>query len=411
MALNLARLGDAQGLRVKLGRTGALLNLPSICAIGLIIAMLCLRAVSSLAQDVPNNYTAQQQVDQALAAIRNSEAETSAGSYVPGSGAFFAIDLVHGPNSNDSDTPYRAVRDWTIYLISTFGLTLTAVPDNEVIAFTVRYFDYIDSTFHSLTISAPARSVTIVEDYAIWLDGVAYNEDDARSAEAANGGDVPTPVPTSSTILVFETTPTPEPPPIEPAVPTLSTPGAATPTTIELPLETIAFATADSIDSWQEVGGTWGWNNGAYEQTALNRFDLISYFASPIAGLTQMSVDLQFIDGQMGSGLVFAAPDMNSKNGAQMVSFAANGTFLQWGYYDDVGVFQYVGGVQLETSTADGKWHTLAVSIDGNTFAVSIDGVMVGDGIPLQHGADGYIGLLASTADTKFDNIAIEAGS
>jgi hypothetical protein len=93
-----------------------------------------------------------------------------------------------------------------------------------------------------------------------------------------------------------------------------------------------------------------------------------------------------------------------------MVSFAANGTFLQWGFYDDAGVFQYQGGVAVSPGTADQAWHTLAVTISDGTYEVTLDGVAVGQGIPLIHGADGYVGLLSSTADTQFDNVTIEVG-
>jgi hypothetical protein len=372
-----------------------------------VMLTLMLPAFPAAAQDVPQNLEAQHQIDTVLVSLRDSEAETAAGSYVPGSGAFFSLELIHGPNSEVSDAPYRGVRDWAIYLMSTFGGQLTAVPAGEAIAFTIRYYDYIDSSFHYLTLSAPANATATVDGYAIWLDGAAYNESSAQQTEVNQGGDVPTPIPTSSTVLVFETTPTPAP---ATAIPTAANPASASPVSAGLPSGAITFDSADTLAAWKPAGGTWIWSEGAYEQTELNRFDLISYYDHPVGSLTRLSTDLRFVQGQMGAGIVFAAPSSDTKNNAQMVSFAANGIFLQWGYYDDAGVFQYQGGVAVSPGVADQAWHTLEVTISGDTYAVALGGVVLGQDIPLIHGADGYIGLLSSTADTQFDNVTIEAG-
>jgi hypothetical protein len=359
------------------------------------------------AQDIPQNLEAQHQVDTALVSLRDSEAETASGSYVPGSGAFFTIELIRGPNTAVDDAPYQGVRDWAIYLMSNFGPQLSAVPAGEVIAFTIRYYDYIDGSFHYLTLAAPANATAAVDRYTIWLDGAIYNQDSAQQTETDRGGDVPTAIPTSSTVLIFE--PTTEPAPATPvASPAL--PSTASPTVAGLPVGTLTFDTADAISPWAPVGGTWIWSNGAYEQTELNRFDLIAYYDQPLTALTRLSTDLRFVQGQMGAGLVFAAPSSDSKNNAQMVSFAANGTFLQWGYYDDAGVFQYQGGVPVSPGTADQAWHTLEVTIADGSYGVTLDGVALGQEIPLIHGPDGYAGLLSSTANTQFDNVTIEVG-
>jgi hypothetical protein len=372
--------------------------------VGLFAVAVCFAAWAStvLGQEPPSAALGQQQVDTALSALRDSEAETAAGSYVPGSGAFFTIELIHGPNSEHRDIPYRAVRDWAIYLMTTFGASLTAVPAEETIAFTVRYYDYLDRSFHSLTIAANASDVTDPEAFRIWLDGAPYSEDAARQTESENGGDVPAPTPTSSTILVFETTPTAEPTPVTSPV---ASPIASPP----VPEGAIGFDTSGSVDEWTPVGGTWQWRDGAYEQIELNRFDLISYYRMPLQAPVLISVEIKFIEGQMGAGLVFGAPELDSKRNARMVSFAADGSFLQWGYYDDAGVFQYQGGVTVETAVADGAWHTLSVTIANGTYAVSLDGAEMGTGVPLIGSGDGYAGLLSSTVHAAFDNVRFEA--
>jgi hypothetical protein len=285
--------------------------------------------------------------------------------------------------------------------MTTFGASLTAVPAEETVAFTVRYYDYLDRSFHSLTIAANASDTADPDAFRIWLDGEPYSEDLARQTEAENGADVPSPTPTSSTILVFEMTPTAEP--------TVAASPPASPVASPAATGTIGFDQPQSVDDWAPVGGTWQWRDGAYEQIELNRFDLISYYRTPVSAPVRISVDVQFIKGQMGAGIVFAAPGLDSKRNAQMVSFAAGGSFLQWGSYDDAGVFQYQGGITVETPVADGSWHSLSVTIADGMYAVSLDGAEMESGIPLIGSGDGYAGLLSSTVHAAFDNVRFEA--
>jgi hypothetical protein len=180
---------------------------------------------------------------------------------------------------------------------------------------------------------------------------------------------------------------------------------AATPRPLTL---TLGFDDVSAEAAWLPVAGIWGVaEDGSYRQTALGLYDLVSYYGTPTSGDYQLSVDLQFLDGQMGGGLVFNAPDPTTKNLAQMVSFAGGGTFLQWGSYDAAGVFQYQGGVQVSPSAADGQWHSLAIRTAGSTYSVYLNGEEVAGAVPLKAPPGGYFGLLASTSAVAFDNVAI----
>ena len=346
--------------------------------------------------DAATNMAAQTQVEQILTPLRDSEAERASGAYVPGVGAVFSLDLVRGPNTASDKPAATGVRDWVIYLMQTFGSKLDAVPGNETIAMNVEYYDYSTDSYHQFTAAARAATISDPATYSFWVDGsLAAGSPALISGATATPLSSPSPTVSSSTATIVPT-------PTE-ATP-LATPFPAGPVHL-----TATFADASDVSDWIPVAGAWGANGGAYEQTELGRFDLVSYYDRPVAGDFTLSADVHFIAGVMGAGLVFDAPRSSTKNGANMMSFAGNGNYVQWGAYDSFGVFQYVGGVSLLRSVADAAWHHIDVRVSGSTFSVSLDGIELGSAIPITDRTDGYAGLLASTSHVQFDNVVIES--
>jgi hypothetical protein len=162
-----------------------------------------------------------------------------------------------------------------------------------------------------------------------------------------------------------------------------------------------------SARDWSPVSGRWVFSDGAQVQSELGRFDLLTMYSRRLAATGGAQVEMRLLQGEMGGGLVFNAPARNSRRGAQMISFAGNGTFLQWGFFDRSGVFQFQGGVD-GVNGGNGEQHTLAFRINGNTYEVAINGVQLMKDIPLASPAGGYFGLLASTSQVAFDNLRIE---
>jgi hypothetical protein len=304
--------------------------------------------------------TAQRQLVQLLPAFRDSEAEQAAGAYIPGVGAMIALDLLRGPNTFKDKPADAGVRDWAIYLMGAFGPKLSAVPPEETIAISVSYYDFTSRNYRQLVITSAAASVADGATYRIWLDGHRF------------GGAA------------------------DPAPPLVA--GSAG--------LTLDFADPQA-GAWSNLGGQWAFADQAYTQTELGRYDLISLLGQPVEGGYSVQVDLRRLDGDMGGGLVFNAPDPASKNGAHMVSYSQKGDYLQWGRYDEAGVFQFTGGSAVP-SGADGKWHTLAVSVSGATYSVSLDGTALVSDVPLVGPAGGRVGLLVSTSQVAFDNLKLE---
>jgi hypothetical protein len=340
------------------------------------------------APTIPN--PAQEQVRAILPALRNSEAEHASGAYLPGIGAVITLDLVRGPNSLPDKPPADGTRDWAIYLMQTFGPKLTAIPPDETIALSIDFFDYDAALYHQLVVRTIAADVSDPTSYRVWLDGQPYG--DHVNVEPTASAVTPTIAATTSA----STRPTPRPA-------TTTTPNAQRSFRVD-------FADPRRIATeWTPIGGTWRAEQGGYAQSELGRFDLLTLFNEPLTGSYTLQADMKLIDGEMGGGLLFNAPTNEGKAGAQMVSFTADGTYVQWGSFNESGVFQFAGGSDVR-SAADGAWHTLKISVNGARYDVTLDGVVLGRDIPIAGKKGGYFGLLASTSHVLFDDVGVRRG-
>ena len=161
-------------------------------------------------------------------------------------------------------------------------------------------------------------------------------------------------------------------------------------------------------DQWRVINGKWAFTDQGYEQAELGTFDRVTLLNRPIAGNYRLQAETRFVEGEMGAGLIFNAPTGESKNGATMVSFTGKGSYLQWGSFDESGVFEYQGGLSIG-NVSDGKPHTLAVETNGDTYRVLLDNKEMGHDIPIKGTVGGYAGLLASTSHVVFNNVILES--
>jgi hypothetical protein len=356
--------------------------------------------------DAPTmSHPAQKQVKDILYSLQDSEAERASGAYFPSQGVFISLDLIRGPNSVKGRQSFEGVRDWGIYLMQTFGGKLTAVPTSENIAMSIDFYDFPMFVYRQIVLISKASDIKDPSKYTIYLDGKPYGQAAGQSTQAAQA---------TTTAAAKSTTP-------------LATTAAATNSnTAKATTQasaTTAAATAKAgpvkvqvdftdpqaaAQQWKVINGQWAFNGGSYVQNELGKYDLVSMFTTPLAGDIKIQADLKYIQGDMGGGLVFNAPKVDTKNGAYMVSYTGKGTYLQWGYYDNAGLFQYQGGASVQNSQ-DGKAHTLAIKTTGNLYEVSLNGVVLGSKIPINGTLGGYAGLLVSTSQINFDNVKVES--
>jgi hypothetical protein len=362
------------------------------------------------------SHPAQQQIMQIMPSLIDSEAEHASGAYIPGMGAVLTLDMIRGPNALADKPSYLGTRDWAIYLMQTFGPQLNAVPPDERIAMSVDFYDYTDTVYHQLVITTRAGDAADPAKYTLWLDGKGFDEASAQLSAAL-------PAPAAS--AAAPATPTAQPAPAAPqfAQPTADAAPAA-PTAVAAPAAPQAPAAAPapagpvklaldfadsqaSLSQWTPLAGEWSFGEQGYAQSDLGKYDLITLLNQPIAGDYLLQADVKFLEGEMGAGLIFNAPNRDSKKGAQMLSYTGKGSYLQWGHYDDGGVFQFKGGAPVANG-GDGKWHTLAVHVVGATYTISLDGATLAENLPLERASGGQVGLLASMSRVAFANVKLE---
>jgi hypothetical protein len=121
------------------------------------------------------SHPAHVQVRQMIPSLSDSEAERASGAYIPGVGAFVTLDLLRGPNTMQGQPAHIGVRDWSIYLMQTFGPQLEAVPPDELITISVDFYDFDSTTYQQLVVVSRAADAADPQTYQVWLNGQPYN--------------------------------------------------------------------------------------------------------------------------------------------------------------------------------------------------------------------------------------------
>ncbi len=145
--------------------------------------------------------------------------------------------------------------------------------------------------------------------------------------------------------------------------------------------------------------------DGVYSQLDANGYDLISMFYVEAGPFYDISIRFRQLEGEQGAGLVFHAPNINSRADAQVIDIAEQGSFLRWGHYANDGNYVFDGGTALGTPIADNQWHTLHLAVQGNTTFIYIDDQEIAQVENLNTG--GYMGLLTSLARIDFDDVVL----
>ena len=363
--------------------------------------------------DAPTlSHPAQKQVKDILYSLQDSEAERASGAYFPSQGAFISLDLIRGPNSVKGRQSFEGVSNWGIYLLQYFGGKLTAVPTSENIAISIDFYDFPMLVYRQIVLISKASDIKDPSKYTIYLDGKPYSQATGQSTQAAAPANSATQAATTAAAAAKNTTQTVAP---SSSATTNKATAQASGTTAATNQKTgpvkvqLDFTDPQAAaQQWKVINGQWNFTGGSYVQSELGKFDLVSMFTTPLAGDIRIQADLKYAQGDMGGGLVFNAPKVDTKSGAYMVSFTGKGTYLQWGYYDNAGLYQYQGGASVQSSQYV-KPYTLAVQTTGNLYEVSLNGVTLGSKIPINGTLGGYAGLLVSTSQVNFDNVKVES--
>lgn len=168
--------------------------------------------------------------------------------------------------------------------------------------------------------------------------------------------------------------------------------------------KTIDFE-SDDLKGWLPIAGEWLLNEGVYEQMITDQYDLVNSYNINVTAPYQLSTKVRFIDGEMGAGFIFNMESRDRKASSQMVSFTAQGQFLQWGEFNSEGFFSYLGGVDIP-NVQDREWHDLRLEVGETTFRIFLDDTLVADGIPV-NSQSGFPGLFTNTSRVQFDDFRV----
>lgn len=160
-----------------------------------------------------------------------------------------------------------------------------------------------------------------------------------------------------------------------------------------------------SAQAWQFLAGDWVIANGIYSQRQIKGYDYITMLMLAPQTHYQMEAQVRLVDGEMGGGFIYNAPNLDNRRGAQSVDMDQQGGFIRWGRYDDNGNYVYEGGVKVEPSMHDGQWHTLQLLTHGANSTIALDGRILGQAT--NRSISGYLGLTTSQAHVDFDNVAV----
>jgi hypothetical protein len=174
------------------------------------------------------------------------------------------------------------------------------------------------------------------------------------------------------------------------------------PATMRLPYQA-DFGTPDGDPGWLPFGGQWGFSNGALVQHRTDQFDAgITAAEVPGAEYT-IRTSFRALQGT-GAGVLFGIPQRDSKNGGQVVRYSENTSTLFWGYFDQQAMWHGQGSAPVDLpGTAP---HTLEVVVLRETYAVQLDGQILGVGVPLVS-RTGYVGLTTSGSVVAFDTFDV----
>ena len=154
------------------------------------------------------------------------------------------------------------------------------------------------------------------------------------------------------------------------------------------------------------IAGDWAVEGSTVVQSSPDMFD-------QVLGLNQfgrqfeLDVTLTMIDdpdiSNVGGGIIFNAPNPDSKNEGQIVRFLNGGSEIIWGYFDENGRFngQGGGGVGLLPGTKQ----TIGIRVNETTFDIVVNDTPVATDLELRSTEGGYLHLITFRGDVVFHEV------
>ncbi len=104
-----------------------------------------------------------------------------------------------------------------------------------------------------------------------------------------------------------------------------------------------------------------------------------------------------------GAGLLFNMPSPYQVNGAYMVRYSDETDALLWGYFDNEGIFNRQGFVEI--TPPDNELHNLQIFSGETSYDIYLDDQIIARDVPLLNETRGHIGLITSLSSAGFSTV------
>ena len=174
-----------------------------------------------------------------------------------------------------------------------------------------------------------------------------------------------------------------------------------------------SFETTDSLN-FPQIGGDWDIRDETLVQISTSGYDLGLYIplTIPEDQPYTFNVDLQYLGGTMGGGLLFNSQNVNARQLSHMVRFNVDNDVLYvvYGYFAEDSNFVGQGSYQLSQPSNSNEVHRLGVEISENTYNILLNDNRILTELELMY-RGGAVGLITSTSQVAFDNVVAEPWS
>ncbi len=171
------------------------------------------------------------------------------------------------------------------------------------------------------------------------------------------------------------------------------------------------FETTDVL-TFPSFGGDWDVRDDTLVQISTTGFDLGILIPLDIepAQAYRYSVDMRYLGGSMGGGLIFNSQNGRNRQQSHMLRFNEDDErlWIIYGYFGDDSNFIGQGSIPLEVLPDDAAWQNLGVLVGQESYGVTYNGDLLVDDIPLEY-QGGAVGLITSASQITFDNLVVEA--
>ena len=161
-----------------------------------------------------------------------------------------------------------------------------------------------------------------------------------------------------------------------------------------------AVTTGDAFSDVRVLSGKWDTNGSDITQQVTDLGDYVLNSGVYAREYTIEATIRMPNGGETGGGFIFHMPDRGSRNGAYLVRLINGGQGIFWGYYDDAGRFQGMGGAKLTPAEA----YHLKLVVTGDLADISVNDQLIIENLKLGR-PEGWLGLLSHGGVVNFTDV------